>query len=193
MTDWPHAPVHRLGEAGVHIITVGTYLKQHHFADRARLDLLQAKLFELADEHSVQLHAWALMSNHYHLLGESKGDPTAMRKFTSRLHSITATYVNRLDNTPARKVWFGYWDTLLTFEKSYLARLNYVHQNPVKHGLVDVATNYPWCSADWFERASEPAFVQTVLGFRTDRVSVEDDFGVIRKVGESGACTPHSK
>ena len=35
--------------------------------------------------------------------------------------------------------------------KSYLARLNYVHQNPVKHGLVRVANQYRWCSAAWLE------------------------------------------
>jgi hypothetical protein len=36
-------------------------------------------------------------------------------------------------------------------EKSWLARLNYVHQNAVKHGLVPIAHQYPWCSAPWFE------------------------------------------
>jgi putative transposase len=34
---------------------------------------------------------------------------------------------------------YEFWDTRLTFEKSWFARLNYVHQNPVKHGLVPVA------------------------------------------------------
>jgi putative transposase len=29
---------------------------------------------------------------------------------------------------------YNFWETKLTFEKSYLARLNYVHQNAVKHG-----------------------------------------------------------
>jgi hypothetical protein len=39
-------------------------------------------------------------------------------------------------------VWYNFRDTRLTYEKSYLARLNYVYQNAVKHGLVPVANQY---------------------------------------------------
>lgn len=57
------------------------------------------------------------------------------------LHEKTAKWINRLENAVGRKVWHNFWETRLTYEKSYLARLNYVHQNPVKHGLVLVATS----------------------------------------------------
>ncbi len=81
-----------------------------------------------------------------------------------------------LDQTVGRKVWYNYWDTKLTFERSYLARLNYVHQNPVKHGLVRVASQYPWCSAAWFERTASPATVKTIYSFKTDKVKIDDDY-----------------
>ena len=68
--------------------------------------------------------------------------------------------------------------TKLTHQHSYLTRLNYVHQNAVKHKLVPVANQYPWCSAAWFERVASPAQVKTIYGFKIDRVSVEDDFEV---------------
>lgn len=64
----------------------------------------------------------------------------------------------------------------LTYEKSYLARLNYVHQNPVKHGLVPVANRYPWCSAGWFERTAQPAQVNTIYGFKFDTLKIFDDY-----------------
>jgi hypothetical protein len=57
------------------------------------------------------------------------------------LHTRAGGWINRLDNTPNRKVWHNFWDTKLTYEKSYLARLNYVHQNPVRHGLVRLANH----------------------------------------------------
>jgi putative transposase len=60
------------------------------------------------------------------------------------LHTKTGGWINRLDRMPGRQVWHNFWDTKLTYQKSYLARLNYVHQNPVKHGLVPVANQYPW-------------------------------------------------
>jgi putative transposase len=84
--------------------------------------------------------------------------------------------VNKLDQASGREVWFQYWDKQLTYEASYLARLNYVHQNPVKHGLVPVANQYRWCSAGWFERTAAPAQVKTIYGLKTDRVHIEDDY-----------------
>jgi len=81
-----------------------------------------------------------------------------------------------LDGARGRKVWYNFWETKLTYEKSLLARLNYVHQNAVKHGLVPEANQYPWCSAAWFERTATPAQVKTVYSFKTDRIRVIDDF-----------------
>lgn len=90
----------------------------------------------------------------------------------------THKWINRLDATPARKVWQNYRETRLTYEKSYLARLNYVHQNPVKHGLVPMANQYPWCSARWFERTGTPAQIKTIFRFKTDQMNVPDNFEV---------------
>ena len=73
-------------------------------------------------------------------------------------------------------MWHNFRETKLTFEASYLARLNYVHQNALKHGLVPVANQYRRCSAAWFERVATPAQVQTLDSFKTDQVNVEDDF-----------------
>ena len=67
-------------------------------------------------------------------------------------------------------------ETRLTFEKSYLARLNYVIKNPVKHGLVTLAEDYPWCSAGWFSENATSAFQKTVASFRIDRLKIEDDY-----------------
>jgi putative transposase len=64
----------------------------------------------------------------------------------------------------------------LTFEKSYLARLNYTHQNPVRHGLVLVANQYPWSSAGWLERTATPAQVKTIYSFKTDQLEIYDAY-----------------
>ena len=84
--------------------------------------------------------------------------------------------MNRLDQSPGREVWFNFWDAKLTYERSYLARLNYVHQNAVKHGLVQVANRYAWCSASWFERTASLSAVKTIYSFKTDKLNIHDDF-----------------
>jgi len=174
--DWPHAPVHRLGTNGVYFITAGTLKKIHLFNTSEKLDLLERMLLSLSKEHKWQLEAWAVFQNHYHFVARGRPDSTPMRDFLAELHSRSAIELNRLDGVNGRTVWHNFWDTQLTYQYSYLARLNYTHQNAVKHKLVPVANQYPWCSAAWFERTASPAQVKTIYRFKMDRVRVEDDF-----------------
>jgi len=177
--SWPHAPMHQLSETGTYFVTAGTYLKAHYFRTRDRLDVLHTGLLKVAQDFSWQLEAWAVFSNHYHFVGRSPEDAdesTSLSKMLAVLHHHTAIRVNRLDKTAGRKIWHNFWDTKLTYQKSYLARLNYVHQNPVKHGLVPVANQYPWCSAAWFEGVASPAMIRSIYRFKIDALSVKDDF-----------------
>jgi len=174
--NWPHAPAHWLFEPGLYIVTTGTYRKLSHLNSRARLDFFQKPLFEYADEFGWNLRAWAVLANHYHFVAASPTDPCTLRRFLGKLHMKTAAQLNALDRTPGRKVWFQFWDSRITYERSYLARLNYVNQNPVRHGVVPVAELYNWCSATWFAQNVPPAFAKTVESFKIDHVSIPDDF-----------------
>jgi putative transposase len=48
----------------------------------------------------------------------------------------------------------------------------------VRHGLVAVAEDYPYCSAGWFKAHAELAFREKVNAVRYDQVNVVDDFEV---------------
>jgi len=185
-TPWPHAPTHQLSTRGTYFVTASTYRQQHHFGDGKRLRVLHRGLLTVARQFGWQLEAWAVFSNHYHFVGHSPPqapDAASLSDMLSLLHVKTAGWVNRLDRTPGRQVWFNFRETRLTHQRSYLARLNYVHQNAVKHGLVPVANQYPWCSAAWFERTTSPAIVKSIFRFKWDRISVQDDFEVQGGVG----------
>ncbi len=97
----------------------------------------------------------------------------------SQLHSLEGHARNRIDGLTGRKVWYQFRETELTYERSWMARLRYTHENAVHHRLVKVATAYPWCSASWFERTARPAFVETVRSYGISRISVRDDFDVL--------------
>ena len=155
--DWPHAPVHRLSEHGIYFVTAGTLHKQRLFDTPAKLDLLERMLLSVAKKYVWQLEAWAALVNHYHFVARGAPDSKPMREFLRELHSRAAIELNRMDGVEGRTVWHNFRDTRLTYQYSYLARLSYVHQNAVKHGLVPVANQYPWCSAAWFERVASPA------------------------------------
>jgi putative transposase len=174
--DWPHAPVHRLTSDGIYIVTAATLHKAHLFADSTRITLLERCLLSLAKQYEWQLEAWAVFTNHYHFVARGNHESADLKRFLIHFHADTARELNRADNRVGRTVWFNFWDTKLTYERSYLARLNYVHQNPVKHGLVVKANQYRWCSAAWFERVTQPAMVRTIYGFKTDKLNIHDDF-----------------
>jgi putative transposase len=176
---WPHAPIHELGSTGVYMITAATVEKLHHFRGRDRLTLLQNEILSLTAQFRWQLQAWSVFSNHYHFVARSNNKETTAEDLTSllrTLHARTAWSVNQADNASGRHVWHNFWDTRIGYKTSYFARLNYVHQNAVKHGLVTVARSYPWCSAQWFENAAPRVQVRTIYRFKTDRVTIFDDF-----------------
>ncbi|HEY9174888.1 MAG TPA: hypothetical protein VI136_21575 [Verrucomicrobiae bacterium] len=178
-TPWPHAPTHQLATRGTYFVTAATLDKAHHFRGPPRLRVLHRGLLTVAERFGWQVEAWAVFSNHYHFVAHSPPtavDASSSSAMMSMLHVKTAEWVNKLDAAPGRQVWFNFWETRLTLQHSYLARLNYVHQNAVKHRLVPVACQYPWCSAAWFERTASPAMVKAIYRFKTDRISVTDDF-----------------
>ncbi len=116
------------------MVTSATYQKASFFRSADRLTLLSNSLFDLAEAYALQLQAWAVFANHYHLIAECP-QPQNLKRFTRHLHSSTAIAINHQDNSAGRKVWHQYWESHLTFQRSYFARLHYVHQNPVRHGL----------------------------------------------------------
>jgi len=90
------------------------------------------------------------------------------------VHSITARAVNSEDKIQGRMI--RYRNTCLTHERSYFARLYHTHVNPVKHEVIDRATNHEWCSKANFLRESNPVFLRAILSFPIDELNARDDF-----------------
>jgi len=174
--SWPHAPLHSFTPGGVYLITAATLRRKRLFHLDEKLDLLLDTTFGLVKDYQLILQAWAFFPNHYHLVVNFENSPKRHTDFVRHLHREPAIRLNHLDHTKGRRVMYEFWDTRLTFEKSWLAWLNYVHQNALKYGLVPVANQYPWCSAPWFETNARPSFVRSVYSFKTDQIRVPDDF-----------------
>jgi putative transposase len=174
--NWPHAPIHKISQNGTYMVTSGTYRKEHFLSTPSRKTRFMNLFFELSEKYGWKLQAWAIMSNHYHFIAHSPENPYNLKDFILHLHSLSSTEFNREDKTPARKMWYQFWDKLISFEKSYYARLNYVNKNPVHHMIVEKAEDYFWCSKAWFNSNADKAFVKTVESFKTDKLNVYDDF-----------------
>ncbi|HVT11832.1 MAG TPA: transposase [Fimbriimonadaceae bacterium] len=173
MSSWPHAPNRSACPPGSYMVTASTLDKVKLLDTSEKLDQHQQLLFEVAAEFGWELQAWAIFPNHYHFVAANREDN--LSNLLNKLHGSSSRAVNRLDGVHGRKVWYEFWDTRLTYERSYLARLNYVHTNPVKHGIVLDPRKYRWCSAEWFFLRADRPFYETVCSFKTDRLNVKDD------------------
>jgi putative transposase len=105
--DWPHAPIHRLGEHGAYIVTAGTYLNQPYLSTPERLDSTLERLFAYAAEFHWSLQAWAFMANHYHFLALSPDDPETLPLMLGKLHGAIARRFNAEDPSPGDRTQSG--------------------------------------------------------------------------------------
>jgi putative transposase len=179
--DWPHAPPHRLGQAGVYFLTARAAEERHLLADDSMKDWFEETLFTIASGYEWKLEAWAVLSNHYHFVahipeGPDEGERAAsLRAGVRKLHSLTTKELNRRENKPGRtRLWQNFREKHLTRHESYLTRLNYVHRNAVHHGLVLQAVDWKWCSALKFKKAVSPAWLKTVASFQYDQIALID-------------------
>lgn len=139
-------------------------------------DWFQDQLFQLTEDFGWKLEAWAILSNHYHLIGHSPGaNGESLAVWVRKLHSLATKEMNRRDGTPGRRrLWQNFRETHLTHQRSYLARLHYVHQNAVHHRLARAGSDWKWCSAAALKKAVSPAWLKTITSFAYGEIAEKD-------------------
>jgi putative transposase len=171
-----HTPPHYFVPNAMYMVTGSVLHKQHLLFENSHKEFFLKTLFEKVNLLGWNLEAWAVLHNHYHFISQAPEYPTTLTKLIQQVHSITAIQFDRWDNAPGRQVWQNYWDTCITYEKAYLARMHYIHMNPVKHGLVEDAMLYPYCSYKWFVEQGGDDLKEQVFTQPIDKVNVFDDF-----------------
>ncbi len=116
------------------------------FADDADRQRFVDKLGEYISATRCSLYAWALMSNHVHLLLKSGniGISGTMR----RLLTWYAIYFNRRHGRTGHLFQNRYKSILCEEERYFLALVRYIHLNPLRAGIVtDMRSldRYRWC------------------------------------------------
>src|SRR5262245_30447228 len=99
-SSWPHAPARWSFEPGIYMVTAATYSREPLLNSPGRLDLVQDRLFNTAEEFGWRLEAWAILHNHYHFVARSPDDAKTLRRLVSKLHMTTSKDLNSLDGTP---------------------------------------------------------------------------------------------
>jgi putative transposase len=127
-----------------HIIQRGNN-RQPIFEGRADYDLLLDLLEENARKYQVAIHAYVLMSNHFHLLAT----PETAGGIPQMMQAVGRRYVRNYNLRHARTgtLWEGrYKSTLIQAERYLLACMVYLDLNPVRAGMVADPADYAWSS-----------------------------------------------
>jgi putative transposase len=143
-------------------------------------DIITESLAYCIEEKGMCLNAWIIMSNHMHLIMCAKRDYIItdilrdFKKYTSK------QILNAIKTNPkeSRKEWLlfmfnrtgkrnsnnkdfqfwqqGYHPIELSTDKMLGQRLDYVHENPVRAGIVFEPQDYVYSSAiDYYERQNK--------------------------------------
>lgn len=125
-----------------------------------------AVLGEACDRFGWRVHAWCLMTNHYHLLLETPhGELAAGMR---HLNGVWSQCFNRRHRRVGH-MFQGRYKAIMVERESYLLELSrYVVLNPVRAGMVADAADYSWSShtamlarSDMFSPVPQPAWLET--------------------------------
>lgn len=160
----------------------GTYFFTVNLEDRrtgllvARLDLLRDAVRLIRAKSPFRIEAWVVLPDHMHWLWTL---PDGDDDFPDRWRAIKIAFSKALPAGEYRSatrtargergLWQRrYWEHTIRDDRDFAAHLDYIHFNPVKHGLVAHPADWPHSSfhryvakgfypASWAGSGREPA------------------------------------
>lgn len=136
----------------------GTYFFTVSLLERRDNDLLVRHVSALREavritkrDHPFVIHAWVVMPEHLHCIIEL---PLNDFDFSLRWRLIKRRFSETIPKNEYRSdvrqrrrergIWQRrFWEHVIRDEDDYRTHMDYVHYNPVKHGLVERARDWP--------------------------------------------------
>jgi putative transposase len=135
-------------EGYTYFITNLTYRRQRFLSDN--IDLFWNAVEAAKQKTLFDMTAWVILPDHFHLLIYfDKGNISNIMKGIKL--AFSAHFRKRQGLTAGRTWQNGFWDHIIRTEEDLKRHLDYIHFNPVKHGLVRRAVDYPYSSIHLFK------------------------------------------
>ncbi len=108
--------------------------------------------------HPFALHGWVILPDHLHLLLTPAPGETQSTIMHSLKPAFTRAYKQAHGITSPFRFWQKrYWDTIITSDIAFRERLDYIHRNPVKHGLCHHPLEWRYSSIHAYKARKEAA------------------------------------
>jgi len=116
------------------------------------VDLLREVVRSVRQRHPFIIHGWVVLPSHLHCVIEL---PVNDADFATRWRLIKMAFPKALPKTERRSqvrvarrergIWQRrYWEHLIRDDADFSAHMDYVHINPLKHGLVRRVGDWPY-------------------------------------------------
>lgn len=129
-------------------------------------------LNEARNSAEILIFGYVIMPDHYHLITDGKRKPSEVLRFTNGItarrvidylkeNNFMISLEKLRQETKKREYKYSLWEHhpnafLLTSETTFMQKINYIHQNPVRAGLAVKAEDYLFSSARiWHKRPLE--------------------------------------
>ncbi len=121
-------------------------LKQRTRLHEADFHLMALALNRARRQHPFYLMAWVFLPDHWHAIC-APVDPRTISLVMKSFKASSTILINRR-RAERGELWQArFFDRALRTVKEYNERVEYIHLNPVKAGLVQQADEWPWSSA----------------------------------------------
>ena len=123
------------------------------------LALLRNSFREMMHKHPVTINAIVVLPEHIHAIFTLPRDdnnyPLRWQMVKSQFTRLLKRqgHVLAKDERGEHRLWQRrYWEHTLKDENDYARHVDYIHYNPVKHGLVNQVYEWPYSSFHWYVR-----------------------------------------
>ncbi len=112
-------------------------------------DLLISSIESIQNANNFELIAQVILPDHWHCIIRPEGEVGVSSLLQRIKMSFGVKYRIRIGRRSGR-VWQNrYWDHIIRDENDLNRHIDYIHYNPVKHGLVDSPHNWEYSSIHW--------------------------------------------
>lgn len=132
-----------------HVINRGVECRDVYLDDDDRIRFLEI-IDQSAEQYDFTIHSYCLMSNHYHLLLETRDQNLSL--IMKQINSKYGIYFNRKYSRVGH-LWQARFKSWFVFNDLYLMSLvKYIELNPVKAGITGKTGDYRWAMSSRTER-----------------------------------------
>jgi putative transposase len=166
--------------------TVVTACRRSLFEDDASRAILSKALRQTLAERPVETTAMVLLPDHLHMIWRMfEGDKDYSTRIAMIKKRVTTAFLaaggTEMAVPPGKRrkryrgVWQPkFWEHTIKNARDFHMHVDYIHLNPVKHGLVERVGDWPWSSfhryvrrgwyePDWQGRVDLPASVEYII------------------------------